>query len=86
MMMKTQKFKSKKVQMKIQLDSDTGGTERFTMSSTGKIAYGTNGGGYIHNATVANTFSLSSENMILNGPVSVSGTITVDSGSTLVVV
>ena len=65
---------------------DTGGTERFTMSSTGKIAYGTNGGGYIHNATVANTFSLSSENMILAGPVSVSGTITVDSGSTLVVV
>ena len=56
------------------------------MSSTGKIAYGTNGGGYIHNATVANTFSLSSENMILTGPVSVSGTITVDSGSTLVVV
>ena len=56
------------------------------MSSTGKIAYGTNGGGYIHNATVANSFSLSSENMILAGPVSVSGTITVDSGSTLVVV
>ena len=65
---------------------DTGGTERFTMSSAGKIAYGTNGGGYIHNATVANSFSLSSENMILAGPVSVSGTITVDSGSTLVVV
>ena len=53
--------------MKIQLEFDTGGTERFTMSSTGKIAYGTNGGGYIHNATVANTFSLSSENMILTG-------------------
>ena len=51
-----------------------------------KLAYGTNGGGYIHNATVANSFSLSSENMILTGPVSVSGTITVDSGSTLVVV
>ena len=65
---------------------DTGGTERFTISSAGKIAYGTNGGGYIHNATVANSFSLSSENMILAGPVSVSGTITVDSGSTLVVV
>ena len=65
---------------------DTGGTERFTMSSAGKIAYGTNGGGYIHTATVANSYSLSSENMILAGPVSVSGTITVDSGSTLVVV
>ena len=55
------------------------------MSSAGKIG-GTNGGGYIHNAAVANSFSLSSENMILTGALSVSGTITVDSGSTLVVV
>ena len=65
---------------------DTAGTERFTMSSTGKIAYGTNGGGHIHNSTIANSFSLSSENMILAGPISVSGTITVDANSTLVVV
>ena len=65
---------------------DTGGTERMTMNSSGKIALSTNGGGLIHNNTVANSFSLSSENMILAGPVSVSGTITVDSGSTLVVV
>ena len=65
---------------------DTAGTERFTMSSTGKIAYGTNGGGYIHNSTIANSFSLTSENMMLAGPISVSGTITVDANSTLVVV
>ena len=65
---------------------DTGGTERMTMNSSGKIALSTNGGGLIHNNTVANSFSLSSENMILAGPVSVSGTITVDANSTLVVV
>ena len=65
---------------------DTGGTERMTINSTGKMALTTNGGGLIHNNTIANSFSLSSENMILAGPVSVSGTITVDSGSTLVVV
>ena len=65
---------------------DTGGTERMTMNSSGKIALSTNGGGLIHNNTIANSFSLSSENMILAGPVSVSGTITVDANSTLVVV
>ena len=65
---------------------DTGGTERMTINSTGKMALTTNGGGLIHNNTIANSFSLSSENMILAGPVSVSGTITVDSGSTLVLV
>ena len=65
---------------------DTGGTERMTMNSSGKIALSTNGDGLIHNNTVANSFSLSSENMILAGPVSVSGTITVDANSTLVVV
>ena len=65
---------------------DTGGTERMTINSTGKMALTTNGGGLIHNNTIANSFSLSSENMVLAGPVSVSGTITVDSGSTLVVV
>ena len=65
---------------------DTGGTERMTMNSSGKIALSTNGGGLIHNNTIANSFSLSSENMVLAGPVSVSGTITVDANSTLVVV
>ena len=65
---------------------DTGGTERMTMNSSGKVALSTNGGGLIHNSTVANSFSLSSENMILAGPVSVSGTITVDANSTLVVI
>ena len=65
---------------------DTAGTERMTMNSSGKIALTTNGGGLIHNNTVANSFSLSSENMVLAGPVSVSGTITVDANSTLVVV
>ena len=58
----------------------------MTINSTGKMALTTNGGGLIHNNTIANSFSLSSENMVLAGPVSVSGTITVDSGSTLVVV
>ena len=65
---------------------DTGGTERMTMNSSGKIALSTNGGGLIHNNTIANSFSLSSENMVLAGPVSVSGTITVDANSTLVVI
>ena len=65
---------------------DTGGTERLTINSTGKMALTTNGGGFIHNATVANDFTLTSENMLLAGPVTVSGTITVDSGSTMVIV
>ena len=65
---------------------DTGGTERMTINSTGKMALTTNGGGLIHNNTIANSFSLSSENTVLAGPVSVSGTITVDSNSTLVVI
>ena len=65
---------------------DTGGTERMTINSTGKMALTTNGGGLIHNNTIAYSFSLSSENMVMAGPVSVSGTITVDSNSTLVVI
>ena len=65
---------------------DTGGTERMTMNSTGKVALTTNGGGFIHNATVANDFTLTSENMLLAGPVSITGTVTVDSGSTIVIV
>lgn len=65
---------------------DTAGTERLTMSSDGKFALQSAGGGYIHSSTVSNTFSLSSQNMLLAGPVSVTGTITVDSGSTMVIV
>ena len=65
---------------------DTGGTERLTINSTGKMALTTNGGGFIHNATVANDFTLTSENMLLAGPVSITGTVTVDSGSTMVIV
>jgi len=65
---------------------DTAGVERLTLNSTGKMALTTNGGGFIHNATVANDFTLTSENMLLAGPVTVSGTITVDSGSTMVIV
>jgi hypothetical protein len=56
------------------------------MNSSGKVALTESGGGLIHNKAIANSFSLSSENMILAGPVSVSGTITVDANSTLVVV
>ena len=65
---------------------DTGGVERLTIGSTGKMALTTNGGGFIHNATVANDFTLTSENMLLAGPVSITGTVTVDSGSTMVIV
>lgn len=65
---------------------DTAGVERMTLNNTGKFALTTNGGGFIHNATVANDFTLTSENMLLAGPVTVSGTITVDSGSTMVIV
>jgi len=50
------------------------------------MALTTNGGGFIHNATVANDFTLTSENMLLAGPVSITGTVTVDSGSTMVIV
>ena len=64
---------------------DTGGVERLTVGSTGKMALTTNGGGFIHNA-VANDFTLTSENMLLSRPVSITGTVTVDSGSTMVIV
>ena len=66
---------------------DTGGVERLTVGSTGKMALTTNGGGFIHNATVANDFTLTSENMLLDmEQVSITGTVTVDSGSTMVIV
>lgn len=65
---------------------DTAGVERITLDSAGKFALTTNGGGFIHNPTVANTFTLSSENMLLAGPVTFTGTVTVGSGSTLVIV
>ena len=66
---------------------DTSGTERATISSGGKFALTTNGMGIINNATVTPSFSLSSgENMMLVGPVSFSGTVTVDSGATMTVI
>ncbi len=66
---------------------DTAGTERATIGATGKFALTTNGMGIINNATVTPSFSLASgENMMLVGPVSFSGTVTVDSGATMTVV
>jgi hypothetical protein len=66
---------------------DTAGTERATIGATGKFALTTNGMGIINNATVTPSFSLASgENMMLVGPVSFSGTVTVDSGATMTVI
>jgi len=65
---------------------DTGGTERLQVSSAGAFALQSGGGSFIHSNTISNTFTLTSQNMFMVGPVSVTGVITVGSNSTVVVI
>ena len=65
---------------------DTGGTERLQVSSAGAFALQSAGGSFIHSNTISNTFTLTSQNMFMVGPVSVTGVITVGSNSTVVVI
>ena len=65
---------------------DTGGTERLQVSSAGAFALQSAGGSFIHSNTISNTFTLTSQNMFMVGPVRVTGVITVGSNSTVVVI
>ena len=65
---------------------DTAGTERLTVSNDGKFAFTSAGGGVINSTTISNTYTLTSQNLLLAGPVTLTGTITVGSGATMVVV
>lgn len=65
---------------------DTAGTERLTMDADGKFAFTSAGGGVINSTTVSNTYSITNQNLLLAGPVTLTGTITVGSGATMVVV
>ncbi len=65
---------------------DTGGTERLQVSSAGAFALQSGGGSFIHSNTISNTFTLTSQNMFMVGPVSITGIITVGSNSTVVVI
>lgn len=65
---------------------DTAGTERLTMDGDGKFAFTSAGGGVINSTTISNTYTLTSQNLLLAGPVTLTGTITVGSGATMVVV
>ena len=64
---------------------DTGGTERAVMDSNG-IALTTNGGSFIHHNTIANDTTLANQNMLLVGSVGITGTLTIGSNSTVVVI
>ena len=64
---------------------DTGGSERAVMDSNG-IALTTNGGSFIHHNTIANDTTLANQNMLLVGSVGITGTLTIGSNSTVVVI
>jgi len=63
---------------------DTAGSERAVMDSNG-FQFTTNGGFVAHHSTIANDMSLTDKNMMLVGIVNISGTLTIGSGSTVVV-
>tara|TARA_Y100001937_G_scaffold99190_1_gene135500 strand:- start:538 stop:1266 length:729 start_codon:yes stop_codon:yes gene_type:complete len=65
---------------------DTAGTERLTIEADGKFAFTSAGGGVINSKTISSTYTLTDQNLLLAGPVSITGTITVGSGATMVVV
>jgi flavin-binding protein dodecin len=67
------------------LRHDTAGVERAVMDSNG-FQFTTNGGFVAHHSTIANDMSLTDKNMMLVGSVTISGTLTVGSGSTVVVI
>ena len=56
------------------------------MDADGKFAFTSAGGGVINSTTISNTYTLTSQNLLLAGPVTLTGTITVGSGATMVVV
>jgi len=64
---------------------DTGGSERAVMDSSG-FALTTNGGSFIHHNTIANDTTLANQNMLLVGSVGITGTLTIGSNSTVVVI
>nr|BAR15091.1 putative tail fiber [uncultured Mediterranean phage uvMED] len=64
---------------------DTGGSERAVMDSNG-IALTTNGGSFIHHNVIANDTTLANQNMLLVGSVGITGTLTIGSNSTVVVI
>jgi len=65
---------------------DTAGTERLTIDADGKFAFTSAGGGVINSTTISNTYTITNQNLLLAGPVTLTGTITVGSGATMVVV
>jgi len=64
---------------------DTAGSERAVMDSNG-LFFTTNGGFVAHHNDIANDISLTNQNMMLVGSVTVSGTLTVGTGSTVVII
>lgn len=56
------------------------------MDADGKFAFTSAGGGVINSTTVSNTYTITNQNLLLAGPVTLTGTITVGSGATMVVV
>jgi len=65
---------------------DTAGTERLTVDADGKFAFTSAGGGVINSTTISNTYTITNQNLLLAGPVTLTGTITVGTGATMVVV
>jgi len=64
---------------------DSGGSERAVLDSNG-IALSTNGGSFIHHNTIANDTTLANQNMLLVGNVAITGTLTIGTNSTVVVI
>jgi len=64
---------------------DTAGTERAVMDSNG-LFFTTNGGFVAHHNDIANDISLTNQNMMLAGSVTISGTLTIGTGSTVVII
>ena len=64
---------------------DTAAAERAVIDSNG-IALTTNGGSFIHHNTIANDTTLANQNMLLVGNVAITGTLTIGTNSTVVVI
>jgi hypothetical protein len=64
---------------------DTAGVERAVMDSNG-LFFTTNGGFVAHHNDIANDMTLTNQNMMLVGSVTVSGTLTIGTGSTVVII
>ena len=64
---------------------DTAGSERAVMDSNG-LFFTTNGGFVAHHNDISNDMSLTNQNMMLAGSVTISGTLTIGTGSTVVII